>query len=75
MRADGTSFAYKNAYGQQIDHLIAQMGLLDLPTTQIMHDFIDLDFKGTDDEEYWQKLFNRVDNYVEKVTDFENLEI
>jgi len=39
MRADGTSFAYKTSYGEQIDDLIAKMGFLDLPTNQLMKEF------------------------------------
>jgi len=51
------------------------MALLDLPTSKLMNDFIDFDFKGSDNEEYWEKLFNRVDNYIEKVTGCDNLDI
>ena len=28
-RADGTSFSYKNNYGEELDHLISRMGLID----------------------------------------------
>ena len=44
MRADGTSFAYKSIYGEEIDHLISRMGVLELPVAELMEDFVDDDF-------------------------------
>jgi hypothetical protein len=37
-RADGTSFSYRNHYGEELDHLVSQLGLIEASSGDVSSD-------------------------------------